>query len=348
MAIVPMIILAVAAVTLSLQGRPADERFKTWRAGLKTVKVEFTTQVDANPIIAKGSLLLSLPGRGHFDVTFGEDRYEMVTNKGQGMEVDHRTRIYRDVPVQVDALGFDSKVSGLNEFAFPWELIFSDLKMHGPGNAKITKTPGSYELEFLDEVGMVKVHFEVDSQGKLMRTVRTTTNGPRRSVRTTTFSKYEDVPKAGEKDFVLKLPDGYVPYALPDPRFGVGVGEPLNVEGWKNGKGSTLAQAINGRTTLLVLTSPQSTKGAALVKLVSGLEVPVLILSTDASTDSAQFTYKSGSAPWEYWAAGAPALFLVDKKGVLEQAWVGQGPGLDEQTLKELKQILSEIGATSK
>jgi len=310
------------------------------------VKVEFTTKYVDEKKGAAGSLIVSVPGRAHFDVTYDGSRYEMTTNKGQGSEVNHASKIYREIPVADGAFGFESKISGLNELAFPWEVIIPELKMLGPSNAKVTKSPGVFEMEYPDVVGLVKWRFEIDAAGRPSKTVKTISNQGKTAVRETIFTKYTEGPKVAEDSFKPTLPDGYIPYSLPDPRFAILIGEKLDVEGWSDASGKSLASTLGGKPALLLLTAPGSAKGAALAKAVTGLGAPLLTLSTGRA--GAQFKHKSGSAPYEYWAGGTPLLLLVDKAGVLEQAWIGQGSDLDPTTVQEVKKLLAELAATPK
>lgn len=339
----------LALLALLIPPSEADkvlERNAKFMATVQSLSVDIDVTLVAPPFKGSGKLTVQFPRRTRFDIKLGPSNYSLAASEESVLEIEHSTKYYmEDLPA--DFVGVPaSKISSAPQAAFPSVLLRRSLKMYLPEGAVFSHlgrvgTQDKLKATWQSSSGAGEATAFIDGQGKLTRlTWKAQDFGQPigNDMRFTNYAVNRTIPMS---TFRLRVPTGYVPYALPIDRVPPETGTKVKLGTWyAAGPGQIdLDKELAGKPALLFVMSPDcvpSQRARAMVEALSK-EVRVVELLSDTwnGARSSRPKYLWGGDALKFLAPPVtPSFYLISGDGTLHRFWYGY----EEQSRKEYEE----------
>lgn len=273
------------------------------------------------------------PVGGHDIVTVGPEGYR---------EVDHRTRTYDESPGPASASQLQSRMSRIVETSPIWLMVGDLHRLVFQGTTPVwagkeTVSGISCDLirdSFTGRMGRASLELCIAPSGLVYRMYRVQLTPQGEVEMQWIFRDYKPLVSPVPAMFANPIPDGFLPYSLPDHDYPTEVGRKLNLSGWVDSATGAKWKAPASRL-LFVLTSRESApSGRALRALtrwkteLSARHITVAVASDASSADLAggHLYNPDGRSLLALDAPATPLFVLLDATGTIANLWMGFDP----------------------
>jgi hypothetical protein len=206
--------------------------------------------------------------------------------------------------------------------------------------------------KFQGPLGQTEMRFSISTSGLVyfMRVVGRSPEGTvDRSWRMSGYTTYRTIPQSR---FTLTIPDGFVPFALPDRVYPAEIDRPLNLKGWVNAATGKAWTPPARRPILFLLTTPESLPCTRAQKAISawkselgqkGVEVVMGSIAESKASAGNLLWNPDGHSRAAMSAPSTPMIYLVNSSGVLKNLWMGFGPNSSGSIKSELMAAVAKL-----
>lgn len=358
-----------AALLVAVLGVAApDAALDRMRGFLKAthLRTEFTMDFNDRKGYATGKILVARPSRLYFSSRSANEDYEYVVNPKVLREVEHKQRVYDDLPFLGVVLAPDSEIAVEPAYTFPDFVFSGDFRKLVPPGTKFESLPTQtiagqrcerIKASYTAMMASGTIEIAIDESGRPWFYSHDARSPEGRRVMTFHFKTWDTKPLEA-KLFEVPIKNGYVPRYLPYQPFPVPLDRPLPAVPWDSASGKTdLAQTFKGKPYVLFVSaegcnvSARATgffaKAASELR-ASGFGVASAVLRATASSKpylpgtTAVFD-RTGAANKALQLGVTPAVLMVDAKGVLRRMWMGYDPKKESVVLTEMKRNAARI-----
>jgi len=279
---------------------------------------------------------------GHYILTITPDFYR---------EVDYPTMAYDEYPAPPAVHVYESRVSRVTKTIPVW-LAATDLhqimepgsKLSYIGNQNVNGQPCDViRATFRSPMASGYTEFSIGNTGLVYRNFESV-NAPDGHIEVSwEFKDYKPFKTMSASRFENRIPDGFMPFSLPDHDIPIAIGKKPIFRGWVDSKSGKPWSPAPGKPTLFVLMGqdslPSERAKEALADWQSMLKqkgIAIAIASDSASSAGANgLLYDPDRRSLKgLMAPSTPMLFLMDSGGTLRNLWMGFEPD-QAATLRE-------------
>lgn len=332
-------------------------------AAARTAMPSFEVQSNYRSLrgTVKADLILDGKKRLLFDAkSFDGEHYILSVAPANYREVNLSTRVYEQFPYPGGAYVFPSRISELPSTMPGWLRSATIRQMMQPstklslqgsqviGGVKYDDVHGVYK----DPMGTSTYDILVPPSGLIYSFHKVAKSSMGSSDELWQISNYQSAAHIKAARFENRIPDGFMPYVLPDHYSVAPAGRKLNLQGWIDSSTGRAWSKPSGKALLFVIEGadslPSKRAAAEVVRWRSTLAksgVQVAIASDESTEMEAkgllynpdQQSIQSIGVP------STPMFFLVDKGGTLRNLWLGFSPAsakkLQSDVLKAVKAL---------
>jgi hypothetical protein len=339
-----------------------DAAFARFKAAMSAMP-SFEVQVDAND--KRGFRItadLIMDGRKHllYDAMTRAGRYVLTVTPTRFREVDWSTKSYEEFPNEGLVTQVESRQSTLPK-TIPYWLKAGTLQSLVPKGGKTVyvgkQVVSGYDCDlirtnFSNQFGKGMLEFCVANSGLLYRYDSMFEGMQGKQQFEWVLKDYRPLKKISESRFENRIPDGFMPYSLPDRDLPAEIGRKPRMNGWVDPKSGKPWVAPAGHPLLFVVigrdSSPSQRAMKALAKWkteLQGKDVTVAVASDSVAAagsmgmlyDPDQKSLKALGAP------STPMFYLLDSAGILRNLWMGLAPGGQAKLHDELVTAISAV-----
>lgn len=287
------------------------------------------------------------PNRMNITAKFNGQEANFILSEHGGLEIDRANQFYAEHPNFGQIYLPSFKVNGGLAYVVPVTLIRGNTKGLFAPELKPAVTPkvvvngvttdlvhGAVKSQMMD----VEVKAWVDAEGRLIKFYSKQVSPQGSRVMDMDMSGYVINQKIPDSVFSIKLPLGYAPYELSRADTGIPPGQPIpniQIKAADGGKTESLKDLMSGKNTLLVVADPDFHANADLFQSIKGIasKIPdfkLVVISNRRDVASAKrigspgvYYDPTGRELEKLYMPGAPAMYLIDKKGMLAQMFFG-------------------------
>jgi hypothetical protein len=342
---------------------------------LDSVLARYTAAMKAMPSFEVQSNFRSLHGTVSADFvldgkkrllydakSFDGEHYILSVAPPRYREVDLATRVYEEYPYPGGAYVFPSRISELPATIPSWLRSPTIRQMMQP-KAKLTlqgsQVIGGVTYDdihgvYKDAMGTATYDILVPPSGLIYSFHKVSQSVMGRSDETWLISGYKSAAHISSSRFDNRIPDGFMPYVLPDRYAVVPAGRKLNLQGWVDSSTGRAWSKQAGKPLLFIVAGADSLPCKRAIAeigkwrpVLAKSGVQVAIASDEASRSEAkgllydpdQRSIRSMDIP------STPMFFLVDRGGTLRNLWLGFSPSsagkLQSDVLNAVKALKS-------
>ncbi len=316
--------------------KSAMQRMPTYEAHL-TVGSKKAKAFDADVVIdgVKRLRFEARPASGLYILSFSPS--------GGQREVDYRTKEYDEAPGRGNVFTIESRTSGLAKTIPLWlalsdlhRVIFRGTKMTYVGKENV----GGHDCDLLRNSikgpqGSALTEICIGQSGLVYRMYRESDGAGGHTEINWIIKDYHPLAVVSDSRFANAVPDGFMPYALPDQDLPPRIGSKPNLQGWLNPSSGKPWSRPSGKPVLFVLTTRGSTPCSKAVAAVRGWRSDLGATNTSVvvASDAASAAGASGllwnpdrRSVQDLDAPATPMFFLLDGQGTLRNLWMGFDP----------------------
>ena len=308
-------------------------------------------------------LILDAKKRILFDAkAFDGEHYILSVAPSRYREVNLTTRVYEEYPYPGGAYVFPSRISELPSTMPGWLRSATIRQMMQP-TTKLTlqgsQVIGGVKYDdvhgvFKNQMGTSTYDILVPPSGLIYSFHKVSKSAMGSSDETWQISSYKSAAQISASRFDNRIPDGFMPYVLPDHYNVAPAGTKIYLQGWVDSSTGRTWSKQAGKPLLFVIGGADSLPSKRAISEVSKWRstlaksgVQVAIASDEASRSEAngllynpdQRSLRSFGVP------STPMFFLVDRSGTLRNLWLGfspaSAPKLQTDVLKAIKALKS-------
>lgn len=278
----------------------------------------------------------------------GSDYSYVTTRSGLLRELERSTRTYDEYEKGAPYGLVPSSISATQGFVYPFFILANDIRSGYSKSPKTTYIGRSTVLgrgadvvrfEVLTQMGPVFQEFSIDDRGQIVQFAQFNGSVDRRpNARIWQFESFKGLTSVPSSRWTLAIPNGYVPYRLPDADGPMRVGSKFPFSGW-TGSAGRLPGGTRALYALIGVDSPPSAKSLVALSELKRRGLKVYLLSDARSRAAAQGRYydATGRSLGALSVTGTPTFFLVGKSGKIEHLWMGYDP---EKRMDFVKEVL--------
>lgn len=358
-----------AALLVALLGSPAPEAALDRMVGFlkaPNLRTEFSMDFNDRKGYAAGKILVARPGRLYFSSRSANEDYEYVVNPKLLREVEHRQRVYDDLPFMGVVLAPDSEIAVEPAYTFPEFVFAGDVRKLVPPGTKFSALPSQtiagqtcerVKASYTAMMASGTIEIAIDGSGRPWFYSHDSRSPEGRRVMTFHFKSWDTKP-LDPKLFEIPIRNGYVPRYLPYQPYPVPLDRPLPAVPWESASGKVnLAQVFRGKPYVLFVSaegcSVSARAAAFLAKRAaelraSGFGVASAVLrATTASKPYLPGTTavfdRTGAVNKVLRLPMTPTVMMVDAKGVLRRLWMGYDPKKESVVVTEMKRAATRV-----
>jgi hypothetical protein len=349
---VTMSLLLLALLAQPDLSETAFDHYRDFMKSAPAIEARFTVRQASGPA-ANATMLLQRGSKVRLDSKWRDSDYSFVTTKGGLMrELERSSRMYDEMEVNAPYAFPASEISSTPEFVLPFFIGSTDLRdVFGPNSKKTPLGPSTIDgnqvhgvrFEVMTQLGMEYGEFALKEDGTLVEARRYSRSADNRDKgRIWRFDSIKSIPSIPAERMELDIPNGYVPYRLPDVPGPLAIGQPFPFAGWTGGpalkKGSRTLYALIGEDC-----PPGEASLPALKDLgAAGLKVVVLSEAANAASAKGRYYDPSGKSLDALMAPATPVYYLVGSDGKVQRLWMGYDPAKRKAWVSEIKAALKE------
>jgi len=278
----------------------------------------------------------------HADAGSGYD-YTLAISPAGYREVEGKGKSYDEYPYPGELHLYTSRISPLSATLPAW-LGVGDLHRLIPANAKLA-SEGTEEVngilcdkisaKFSDKMGKMSLEFSIAKSGLVYRYHSVMDSMQGHTDDTWTFSGYRPLSSISASRFETRIPDGYMPFSVPDRNIPVEIDKKPDLNGWVDSKSGKPWNPAAGKPVLFVLTGTDSLPSKrAIVALNSwrsalrakGVEVAIASNEPTRAAANGLLYDPSQKSVHALDFPASPMFALVDSTGKLRNLWMGFVP----------------------
>lgn len=332
------------------------KRFDQYMASADTLSV--TVKVKVNGVaLGTGVIRIDRPTRLSASIATPHGIESMIFSETGVLEVHQGSKFYSEHPSIGRLYNPEYKVTRALAFTVP-QLIFRGSAAGAfpkESNPKVTSKvmvsgiPTDQIIAKSSSVGgSNEVRANFDSTGRLLKLYSKIVSQEGTRIVEQDLSNYVANPKFAANQFSIKKPNGYVPYELDRAGSGIPQGEVIpsvDLMSSDSGRSSSLKSLMAGKNTLVVVSDFEFQANSEMFRSIKQIskKIPdfnLVVISAKRDAGSAKKlgvtnTYfdPTGVQLDKLMVPGAPAMYLVDKKGKVAQMFFGfdgEWTGLDK------------------
>lgn len=295
-----------------------------------------------------------------FDGMTPSGRYTVTITPKKFREVDWATKAYDIYDWHGLVTPFESRISVLPA-SIPLWLSAGDLgailpKMSNPklvGNQTINgETCDLIRGNIKNDRGTAVIEVDVAPSGLVYRYYWQTDGMGGRKQFEWVLRNYKSLKMISDSRFENRIPDGFMPFALPDRHLPVAVGKKPDLSGWVFGRTGQPWTPPRKQPLLFIVTSEDSLPGKNALAAVRGWRaqlnskhIAVAEASDASSADAAGgLLYNPNRKSVQALdLPGTPMLLLVDSAGTLRNLWMGFSPAESGKIHDELLKAVANL-----
>ena len=324
---------------------------------MPTFEVQYVSKVSLRPDI-QGDLILDQGKRLYCHSTAPGIDYKISITPQLYREVDERVRMYDEYPYVGGDQLYPSRISPIQKTMPMW------LTAHGvqnliPRTTKFTyvkKSPVNgrgcdhIRAVITGPMGGGTMDIDIAADGLVYRMDQVTTSPEGSSEQIWEFKKYTPLKSLGASRFTLRVPDGFVPYALNVNAGPAKIGTKLNLSGFVDSKTGKAWPVPTERPLIVLVAGSDSAPSSSAVRQFSKWQAQIrqaggtlAIVSEAASAAEADgLPYNPSQKSIEQLAAPAtPTMYLVDRAGKVVNLWMGFDSHSKDKLLQDILKALS-------
>lgn len=335
------------------------DRFPAAMKGLQNFEVSF--EYKSRRGAAEGDLLLETRRRELFRAfaASGEDYVRSITPAGY-IELERKQKVYEKFAYLGSLEPFPERISGLAS-TYPGFIRLNSIRAGLPKSAKLKlNSPQNIsghvcdvvEANYQGPLGQTTVQYALSSEG-LVYAMHFKASSPQGVVEQNwVVHRYVKYAKLSQSQFSLTIPDGYMPFSLPDRDYPSEIDRPLNLKGWKSSVTGASWNPPSNRPVLFLLANPGNVPDDRAIKAVGAWKSSLTALGVDVEIGStATLKSEAASLLWnpdghsltEMNAPFTPMIYLVNSKGVLLNLWMGLAPKSETATKTALLDAVAKL-----
>ncbi|MCW5942639.1 MAG: hypothetical protein KIS66_10435 [Fimbriimonadaceae bacterium] len=325
-----------------------DAALDRMRGFLKTpnLRTEFTMDFNDRKGYAAGKILIARPHRLYFSSKSASEDYEYVVNPRVLREVEHKQRVYDDLPFMGIALAPDSEIAVEPAYTFPEFVFAGDFSKLVPPGTKFESLPSQtidghrcerIKASYTAMMGSGVIEIAIDEAGRPWFYSHDARGQEGRRLMVFHFKAWDTKPMDA-KLFEIPIKNGYVPRYLPYQPFPIPLDRPIPAVVWDSATGKTdLGKTFAGKPYVLLVGAEGCSVSAAAAPFFTkravelrgkGFAIASGVLRATPSSKpylagtTAVFD-RTGAANRVLQLGATPAVLMVDAKGVLRRMWMG-------------------------
>ncbi|MBC8065808.1 MAG: DUF2092 domain-containing protein [Chlorobia bacterium] len=302
-------------------------------------------------------LVIARPNRMSITVKFGIHEASFVLNQEEGLEIDRPNSMYSEHPAFGQLYLPDFNLIPMIRHAVPTSAIRGTSMGMIPPTSKPTVATkvvvngvvtDQISLKQKDQMSDLDIKIWIDATGRMVKFYSRVASMQGTVQVEQDISAYVVNPKVPDAVFNTRRPLGFSPYELARADYALPQGEAVpnvQLKAADSGKAESLKNLIAGKNSLVLIADPDFPGNSALFKALRevSMKIPdfkLVVLSNRRDPGSAKrigvsnaFYDPTGKELLKLAIPGAPTMLLINKKGVLAQAFFGfdgQWEGLDK------------------
>lgn len=338
-------------LTLLILGQaPSSEsilrRYDQFLAKADTLSMVVKSKLNGKDL-GTATMIIDKPNRLSIRIKFGVHQASFVLNEHEGLEVNRAASVYSDHRSVGQVYLPEFNLIPAIRYTIPFSAIRGNTQGMLPSGVKPTVTTkvvvngvvtDQLSARQKDQMSDMEVKVWIDSAGRLVKFFSRvmTMQGPIQVEQDIT--SYVVNSKLSDSIFSTKRPLGFSPYELPHADYALPQGEAVpnvQLKAADSGKAESLKNLIAGKNCLVLVADPDFANNSALLKSIRevSMKIPdfkLVVLSNRRDPGSAKrigvssaFYDPTGKELLKLAIPGAPTMLLIDKKGILTQAFMG-------------------------
>jgi hypothetical protein len=337
----------------------AMARFKTAMQALPF----FEVQVDATD---KRSLKLTadfiIDGRKRllYDAMTPVGRYILTITPERYREVDYASKSYEEAVSPGPVWQVESRFSNIPK-TIPFWLKAGDIQSLLPKGAKAVyvgkQTVSGIACDLIrttykNQFGSGTMEFCIADSGLAYRYFSEFNGIEGHKAFEWVLRAYKPLTTISAARFENRIPDGFMPYSLPDRDIPTEIGKKPNLRGWVNPLTGAAWSPPSGRALLFVFADRSSMPCRRALKALDGWRDELKAKNVDvavasdaaAAADSGRMLFDpDGKSLSLLDPPAAPMIYLVDKGGTLRNLWMGFGPDRAKRLHDEIIKAIAAL-----
>ena len=326
--------------------------------GMTRYEVQSTSTLNGQSV--KGLLVLDSQARLIYRATQGANSYTLSITPAGYREVEQASRMYEDFDYPGRVRLYASRLSPLFKTLPNWLLGVNPSRLF-PANSPVKvvgtetidgKTCDKLQATSSGPMGSGVYDLSVAQSGLIYRYHSRVQTPNGLDEKEWTLSGYRTLSSFSPTEFSNPIPDGFVPFALPDHYGPVEIGKPLYLRGWFASKTKQPWNPKSGQAVLFVLTGADSLPCKRAVKALTGWASQIKSKGVDLAigidevnqADAKGFLYDPDKRSLkEMGAPSTPMFYLVDGKGVVRNLWMGFDNDKADKFLSDLLAAIASL-----
>ena len=330
-------------------------RYKRAMEAMPSFEVQVLAKNSKRPPIT-ADMIVDGQNRFLYDATMPRGKFVLSITPSVYREVDYASKSYDETPPPGKLTLYSSRISKVPE-TIPFWLTLSDIHRLLQRGSQITYqgvqvvngvSCDVVKSTFQTQMSKGYFDFDIAKSGLMIRQFRSIDTPEGHQELSWELKDYKPLKSISESRFENRIPDGFMPYALPDHDLPLEVGRKPNLSGWVDSAGHKWSPP-SGRPMFFVIVgedSPASARSLDAVRrwrqALSAKGISLVLASDSVSNkrpsvllvDPDRKSVNSLNPP------AVPMFYLIDSKGTLRNLWMGFGP---EQESKFHTELLSAI-----
>lgn len=332
------------------------KRFDQYMASADTLSVTVKTKFNGSAL-GTGVIRIDRPTRFSASVATPNGVQSITFTEAGVLEVNQGTKYYAEHPMIGRLYNPEFKVTQAVQYSIPQMILRGSAQGSFPKetNPKVA-TKVMLNGIATDQItgkmsgmgGTSELRANFDSAGRLLKFYSKIVSPQGTLLIEQDLSAYVANAKFAADQFSIRKPIGYVPYELDRAGFGIPQGETMpsvSLKATDSGQSASLKSLMSGKNALIVIADPEFHANSEMFKSIQQIskKIPdykLIVISSKRDAASGKklgvtgsYFDPTGAQLERLMVPGAPAMYLVDKKGKVAQMFFGfdgEWTGLDK------------------
>lgn len=320
------------SLTPSTQSQVLFDRYEQFVAASKNLHVEMTVDVR-NAGTASAILWLRRGESIRFAGRWRDEDYTFALHKGSVLELQRNQKVYDEYHGVRGLAAPPSKLSRIPGLVFPGFLLSSDIRTSFARGQQFTdegmlpykgRNVASISTIVTDPDGQQqKLRFRLEQTGVPVSFEINDFNGTKEfPAQVWHFNKVSAPGSIDEELFALRIPDGFVPYRLPDSFGPINAGNPFPASDWTRASGGKGNLPLS-KGVLVAYLGEDCRPSREAAESLGRLERNGIRVVRVGTMNGVQFTDPDGSKAEALAIPATPSFFMVDGGSKITNLWMG-------------------------
>ena len=305
-------------------------------------------------------LVIDGKSRMLYDATTPAGKYVLSITPTLYRDVDYRSRIYDEYPSPGPVKRYASRISRIPN-SIPYWLLASNLhELLAPGSSAVyagTKNVAGFSCDVIHSTIRTAeasgfMDFSIAKSGLVYRYVLSVDTPDGHIDQTSDFKNYKKFVSIDPSRFENRIPDRFMPYALPDRDIPIRIGKRPRFSGWMDSTSRRNWAPPVGRPFLFLLAGRDSMPSKRAIDAVNQWKGDLrrkgvlIVVASDAASasdangllyDPARHSLDALDVP------STPMMFLLDSHGTLRNSWMGFDPNRENELRNEILRAVADL-----